>query len=121
MMRRREFITLIGGATAGWPLTAPAQQSPTRPLIGLLSPLSRATAKPNVEAFRKGLRDLGHVEGRNIALELRFTEGMIERVPQLAAELIALKPDVIVVGGFVGSPGDSQRHANHSTCHDNPR
>jgi ABC-type uncharacterized transport system substrate-binding protein len=99
MMRRREFITLLGSAAAAWPLAARAQQSPSRPLIGLLSPLSRATATPNVEAFRKGLRDHGHVEGRNIVLEPRFAEGNASRLPPLAAELVALKPDIIFVGG----------------------
>jgi putative tryptophan/tyrosine transport system substrate-binding protein len=101
-LRRRDLITLLGGAAATWPLAAHAQQSPTRPLIGLLSPLSRAAATPNVGAFRKGLRDLGHVEGRNIALELRFAEGIPSRLPQLATELVALKPDVIVVGSVSG-------------------
>jgi hypothetical protein len=80
----------------------PAQQSPSRPLIGLLSPLSPATAARNVEAFRKGLHDLGYVEGRNIVLELRFAEGIQARLPQLAAELVALKPDVILAGSEPG-------------------
>jgi putative tryptophan/tyrosine transport system substrate-binding protein len=71
-------------------------------LIEEVSPLSRAAATPNVGAFRKGLRDLGHVEGRNIALELRFAEGIPSRLPQLATELVALKPDVIVVGSVSG-------------------
>src|SRR5262245_54062470 len=94
-MKRREFITLLGGAAA-WPLAARAQQSSGGPLIGILSPLSASTATRNIEGFRKGLRELGYVEGRNVTLALRFAEGMPERMPALAAELVDLKPDVIV-------------------------
>jgi putative ABC transport system substrate-binding protein len=99
-MKRREFITLLGGAAATWPLAAFAQ-SP-RPLFGLLSPTSQAFAARNVESLRKGLRELGYVEGRNIAMELRYADGVIPRLPQLAAELVALKPDVILVGASSG-------------------
>ena len=95
-MRRREFITLLGGAAA-WPLAARAQPTSSHPLIGVLSPLSSASAA-HLEAFRAGLRELGYVEGRNITIELRFAEGVIERLPELAAELVALKPAVIVAG-----------------------
>ena len=77
-MRRREFITLIGGAVA-WPLAARAQPSQVRPLIGVLSPLSAAAATRNIAAFRSGLRDLGYVEGRNATLELRYGDGAAER------------------------------------------
>src|SRR5262249_21111481 len=94
-MKRRAFITLLGGAAA-WPLAARAQQSSGGPLIGILSPLSASTATRNIEGFRKGLRELGYVEGRNVTLALRFAEGMPERMPALAAELVDLKPDVIV-------------------------
>jgi len=97
-MRRREFITLIGGASA-WPLAARAQQAaPGRPIIGVLAPQSQAAAARNVEAFRKGLRDLGYIEGQNITLEIRYGDGLPERLPQLAAELVALKPAVIRAG-----------------------
>jgi hypothetical protein len=64
-MRRREFITLLGGAAVAWPLTAGAQQSPIRALIGMLSPLSAQAASPLIAAFRSALRDLGYVEGRD--------------------------------------------------------
>jgi putative ABC transport system substrate-binding protein len=94
-MRRREFIMLLGGAAA-WPLAARAQQLSGRPLVGLLSPLSETTATRNVEGFRAGLRELGYVEGRNITLALRFADGMADRMPALAAELVALKPDVMI-------------------------
>jgi putative tryptophan/tyrosine transport system substrate-binding protein len=97
--RRREFIGLIGGAAA-WPLAGHAQQPAGRPLIALLSPLSAALAARNIEAFLAGLRDLGYQEGRNIAIEYRFAEGAIGRLPDLAAELVALKPAAIVTGAL---------------------
>jgi putative ABC transport system substrate-binding protein len=102
-MRRREFISLLGGTAAfSWAPAAYSQQSPRAARIGLLSPLSQALAARNVEAFREGLRDLGYVEGRNIAVEQRFANGIIPRLPQLAAELVALKPDAVLVGSSSG-------------------
>jgi putative ABC transport system substrate-binding protein len=100
-MRRREFITLLGGAAA-WPFAVYAQRTARVPLVGLISPLSQPAAARNVEEFRKGLRDLGYVEGQNIALEFRFAEGRPSRLPELAATLVALKPDVIVAGSSAG-------------------
>ena len=96
-LERREFITLLGGATA-WPLAARAQQAPSLPIVGVLLPISMRTASRNVEALREGLRDLGYVEGRNITIEFRSADGAIERLPGLAAELVSLKPAVIVAG-----------------------
>ena len=96
-MQRREFIALLGGAAAAWPLAVRARQSSDGgPLIGILSPLSASTATRNIEGFRAGLRELGYFEGRNVTLALRFAEGMPERMPALATELVGLKPDVIV-------------------------
>src|SRR5258705_1597183 len=95
-MRRREFIKLLGGAAA-CPLAARAQQ-PAMPLVGVMSPLSLATAARNLAALRNGLRDLGYNEGRNIKIEYRFADGAPERYPALMAELIALNPGLIVVG-----------------------
>ena len=94
-MRRREFITLIGGAAAAWPLAARAQQPAKVPRIGFLH-YSSPGPSPEVNAFRQGLRDLGYVEGKNINIEYRFASGRVERLPELAAELVHLKPDVIV-------------------------
>jgi putative ABC transport system substrate-binding protein len=103
-VKRREFITLVGGAVLAWPLAARAQQaSPVRPLIGVLSPLSAATATRNIAAFRSGLRDHGYVEGRNATLELRYGEGVPERMAALAGELVALKPDVLFAGAKAGA------------------
>ena len=99
-MRRRELIKLLSSA-AVWPLAARAQQAAT-PLIGVLSPASVATSTRYIEAFRRGLRDLGYVEGRNISVEYRFAEGFSERLAILAAELVALNPAVIVVGSTSG-------------------
>src|SRR5215813_3122864 len=96
-LKRREFITLLGGAAAAWPLAARAQQ-PATPLVGVMSPLSLATAARNLAALRNGLRDLGYIEGRNIKIESRFAEGMAERFPALVSDLVALKPATILVG-----------------------
>jgi putative tryptophan/tyrosine transport system substrate-binding protein len=91
-MRRREFVTLLGGAAA-WPLAARAQQ-PAIPVIGLLSPESATTG--NVNGLHEGLRELGYVEGRDIRFEYRWAEGRYEQLPDFAAELVRLKVDVIV-------------------------
>src|SRR5262249_61802912 len=95
------FISLLGG-TAAWPVAVRAQPSPVRPLIGLLSPLSAVAASRNVAAFRSALRDLGYVEGRNMTLALRHGDGVAERMPSLARELVALNPDVILTGATSG-------------------
>src|SRR5271169_2562174 len=91
-MKRREFITLIGGAAAS-PLAARAQQ-PKTPVIGLLSPESPTST--DVDGLRVGLRELGYTEGRNIRIEYRWANGNFERLPGLAEELVGLNPDVIV-------------------------
>jgi len=102
-VKRRDFITLLGGAAAAWPVAARTQQlSPDRPIVGVLAPQAQAASARNIEAFRKGLRDLGYVEGRNITLEIRYGDGLPERLPQLAAELVALKPAVIRAGSTAG-------------------
>jgi putative tryptophan/tyrosine transport system substrate-binding protein len=101
-MNRREFITLFGGAAA-WPLAARAQQQSAPPLIGILSPLSAASAARNIAGFRSGLRDLGYLEGRNATLALRYGDGAPERMAPLAQELVALKPDVVMAGARSGA------------------
>ena len=101
-MKRREFLGVLGSTAVAWPLTAHAQPSPVRPLIGLLSPLSAVAASRNVAAFRSALRDLGYVEGRNMTLALRYGDGVAERMPSLARELVALNPDVILTGATSG-------------------
>jgi putative ABC transport system substrate-binding protein len=99
-VRRREFITLLGGAAVMWPAAARAQQ-PAVPLIGILSPISATGARPLIAAFRSVLRDLGYLEGQNVTIAIRYGEGAPERMVPLAGEMIALNPDVIVAGAFV--------------------
>ncbi len=101
-MRRRQFIAWLGGAAATWPLPLRAQQAARRPRIGVLI-FSDPQTDPNAEAFRRGLRELGYIDGQTVAIEYRYAEGRAERLPELAAELVALKPDVVfALGGDVG-------------------
>jgi putative tryptophan/tyrosine transport system substrate-binding protein len=97
-MRRREFITLLGGATAAWPLGARAQQAARIARIGYLitGALESPETKINRDAFRQGLNELGYIEGRNIVIEYRSADGKIERLPGLATELVGLRVDLIV-------------------------
>jgi putative tryptophan/tyrosine transport system substrate-binding protein len=101
-MKRREFISLVGAAAA-WPLAARAQQVGKMPQIGYLGVSSPSLEPHYVEAFRQKLRELGHVEGKNIAIEYRWAEGQDDRLPNLASELVRLKPDVIVTTGTPGA------------------
>src|SRR5499426_1855318 len=93
-MRRREFITLLGGAAAAWPLAARAQQPAKLPTIGYLGPATLDSQR--LAAGVKRLRDLGWIEGRTIAIEYRWAEGRNERLAETAAEFVRLKIDVIV-------------------------
>ena len=97
-MRRREFIAVLGGAAA-WPLAARAQQSTRVSKIGVLWPGVTFPPPPRMEAFRGALRQLGYIEGQNVAIELRYAEGGLQQLPNLAAELVRLKVDVIAAFG----------------------
>ena len=94
-MRRREFITLLGGAAALCPFTGRAQQSSSI-FIGFLSASSAAAFTKEIDAFRDGLRKLGYIEGRNVRLEYRFAGGDLDELAVLGTELVQLKPKVIV-------------------------
>src|SRR5262249_47824706 len=97
-MRRREFITFLGSAVA-WPLAARAQQPGKLPTIGFLGPNTRSAASEWVVALVQRLRELGWMEGRTITIEYRWAEGREERFPEIAAELVGLKVELIVTSG----------------------
>ena len=95
-LRRRQFLTLLGGAAVSWPVAAGAQEGAKPPRIGFLGLAFERTAG---DWLRQGLRDLGYVEGQTMAIEWKWAEDKIERIPELAAELVRANVDVIVTGG----------------------
>jgi putative tryptophan/tyrosine transport system substrate-binding protein len=98
-LRRREFISLLGGATVAWPLATRAQQPEKLPTIGFLGAATASAWGPWTGAFVQRLRELGWIEGHTIAIEYRWAEGRSERYVEIAAEFVRLKVDVIVTGG----------------------
>src|SRR6266480_7776016 len=97
-MRRREFVTLLGGAAA-WPLAARAQQAGTRPAIGFLGANTPSLDSRRIAAFVQRLRERGWIEGHTVAIEYRWAEGRNERYAEIAAEFVRLKVAVIVTSG----------------------
>jgi putative tryptophan/tyrosine transport system substrate-binding protein len=105
-MKRREFITLLGGATAVWPLAArAAQDAGQTPRVGWIWPGASAGNPTELAGFKEGLRELGYVEGRNIIVEYRFGENSVERLPELATDLVRRNVNVIVSFGNIASRG----------------
>jgi putative ABC transport system substrate-binding protein len=111
-MRRREFISLMGGAAAAWPLAAQGQQ-PAVPVVGWLSSMSPGPLQPQLEAFRQALAAAGFVEGRNVHIEYRWAEGQYDRLPALAADLVDRRIALLVATG--GEPAAMAAKAATST------
>jgi putative ABC transport system substrate-binding protein len=97
-MRRREFITLLGGVAVTWPLVTRAQ-TPVTPVVGFLNPASPGSYEPFVSAFHQGLKEAGYVDGQNVAIEYRWADGQYDRLPILASELVARGVTVIAATG----------------------
>ena len=98
-MRRREFITLLGGAAAVWPFAAGAQQPAKLPTIGLLGATTPLAESQRVAVFVQRLRELGWIEGRTVVIEVRWAEGRTKRFAEIAAEFVRLQVDVLVTQG----------------------
>src|SRR5262245_27328600 len=94
-MGRRDFVALLGGTAATWPLAARAQQ-PTMPVVGFLHPTSSDTNTDRLRAFRQGLKDTGYVEGDNVAVEYRWAQGQFDRLPELVTQLVSRPVAAIV-------------------------
>src|SRR5262249_59393170 len=103
MSNRREFITLLGGAAAAWPLAARAQQS-ALPVVGMLNPQSLRASGHLIDAFRRVFTETGYVEGQNVAIEYHFSEGSVDRLAEMAADLVRRQVSVIAGPGTVPAP-----------------
>ena len=111
-MNRREFITLLGGAAAAWPLAVRAQQAPS-PVIGSLFPSTPEAFAPLAIGLHRGLKEIGYVDGQNVTIEYRFAFGEYNNMPALAADLVARRVNVIIATG--GEPSALAAKAATST------
>jgi putative ABC transport system substrate-binding protein len=102
-MRRRDFITLLGGAAAAWPLAVRAQQRPLMPIIGFLHPGTPEGEANNLAAFRSGLSEAGYIEGRNVMIEFRWAYNALDRLPELAVDLVRRRVAVITTPSSVSA------------------
>src|SRR5262249_60720487 len=106
-LKRREFITLLGGAAAAgsvfWPLVARAQASSKRPTIARIAPGTREAGASFIQSFLRGMREVGHVEGRSFDMVYRFADGYQERRPALTEEVVRLKPDAILASAVAAT------------------
>jgi hypothetical protein len=112
-VKRREFITLLGGTAAGWPLAAHVETTKVA-RFGFLGLVSASSHASRTAAFRAGLRDLGWIEGRNLLLEFRWAEGNYDRLPILAEELLRLNIDVLLAHGAAGALAAKKHNFDHS-------
>ena len=115
MSNRRDFIGLLGGAAAVWPLAARAEQRKV-PVIGAFHAASREGTAHLMAAYREGLKEQGYVEGLNVAIEYRWANGVLDRMPAIMAELVRLQPDVITAFGLpLASPTMRERQVPRRT------
>ena len=119
-MRRREFIALLGSATAAWPFAARTEQAGKLPIIGYLGPNVESVDRPRVAAFARRLGELGWVEGRNVVIEHRAANALAERAGQIASEFVRLKVNVVLTSGDAprscgeaGNHNDPDSHRDH--------
>jgi putative tryptophan/tyrosine transport system substrate-binding protein len=111
-LKRREFLTLLGGAATAWPLAARAQQAGKLPTIGFLGASTASVQSQQVTAFVQRLRELGWIDGRTVAIEYRWAEGRNERFAEIAAEFVRKNVDIIVTGGL---PAVAAKQATSTT------
>ena len=119
-MRRREFIRLLSSTVVAWPLTARAQQA-AMPVIGLLGSETASDWRPYISAFHQGLRDTGYEEGRNVAIEARWADSQYDRLPAMAAELVASSECDCCFLYTCGACGEGDDDNNPCCLHNEPR